>query len=72
MTSTDKKKLINTNAFVWATSILVSFVLPMVTDSLTEGRSQFLRAITHVAPLIAAMWITTSLIDRSISPTPED
>lgn len=66
MTKADKKKIIAINAALWAGAMLVSFILPLVAESMTEGRGKFLIAMMHVFPLIAAMWISCNLLDRAI------
>lgn len=48
MKPTDKKKRIASNAAILIAGILASFILPMIGDSLTEGRSAFLRMLLHV------------------------
>lgn len=66
MKPADKKKLIASNAGILVVEILVSFVLPMIGDSMTEGRSAFLRMILHVFPLIVSMSASTAIINKSI------
>lgn len=66
MKPADKKKLIASNAGILVVGILVSFVLPMIGDSMTEGRSAFLRMILHVFPLIVSMSASTAIINKSI------
>lgn len=66
MNATEKKNLIGANAAIWAVAILTSFTLPLVTDSLVDGRGDFLRMHTHVFPLVAAMGVLCSVISKSI------
>ena len=69
MTNAEKKKLIARNAVVWTIATLVSFALPMVADSITDGRGTFLKAMAHVFPLLAAIPISTSIISNSVGET---
>ncbi|NNE00715.1 MAG: hypothetical protein HKN47_25650 [Pirellulaceae bacterium] len=66
MNSDAKKKLIGTNAVIWTTAMLVSFVLPFITDSITDGDANFLRAMSHVFPLICGLIFSNSIINKSI------
>lgn len=59
MTSDTTKRAVSINAAIWAAAILASVILPFVTDSLTEGRSAFLRILTHVAPLMVGMYVSS-------------
>jgi hypothetical protein len=68
MTKSQQKKLLSTNAGIWAVATLLSFVLPLVTDSLTAGRSGFLRAFVHAFLLIAGMFFANAAISRAIGP----
>lgn len=66
MTSAEKKRLVGTNAALWVIAILVSFILPMVAESITDGRAAFLKAMAHVFPLLAAIPISTGIISKSV------
>jgi hypothetical protein len=66
MTKSEKEKLIRTNAVIWAVGIIASFVLPMVTESLTDGRGAFLKMMVHVFPLIIAMVASTGVISKAV------
>jgi hypothetical protein len=66
MTNAKKKKLIATNAALWTVAILVSFTLPLVADSITEGRGSFLKAMAHVLPLLIAIPVSTNIISKSV------
>ena len=70
-TKSEKRKLIATNAAIWTAGILASFILPMVTDSMTEGRSAFLRMIAHTFPLFCAMLVSTSVISKAVGEQPQ-
>ncbi len=63
----DKKKLIASNAAVLVAGILCSFILPMIGDSMTEGRSAFLRMMLHVLPLVVSMFASSAMINKSIN-----
>ncbi len=67
MTEDAKKKIVTTNAALWTVGILLSFVLPMIGDSITEGRGNFLRAMLHVGPLFAVLWISTVFLGKGLS-----
>jgi hypothetical protein len=64
MTTDSTRKLISTNAAIWAASTLASVILPFVTDSMTDGRSAFLRVGAHAAPLLAGMFLSTITLSR--------
>lgn len=66
MTATQKKKLISTNAGVWAIAILTSFILPFVAESLSSGPAEFLKVMCFAAPLVGGMMISTATINKSI------
>lgn len=69
MTSNEKKKLIATNAGIWGISILVSFILPFIADSLSTGPAKFLQMICVTFPLITGMAISSMVISKSIKET---
>lgn len=71
MAKSPKRKLVAINAAVLAAASLASFVLPLITDSLTEGRGKFLHAMVHVFPLICAMAFSCYLMGKAISESPE-
>jgi hypothetical protein len=71
MTKSNKQKLIATNAAVLAAGMLASFVLPLIAESVTDGRGTFLRALVHVFPLICAMVFSCSLMGKAIPESPE-
>jgi hypothetical protein len=71
MTETTKKKLITTNAAIWAVGILASFILPLVTQSLSDGPGNFLQVLAQVGPLIVAMFLSTAALNRSVVAAPE-
>ena len=66
MTSTQKMKLIGTNAAVWAIAILASFILPLIAESFSTGSAKFLQVLCFALPLIAGMYISSMVIYRSI------
>ena len=51
MTRAEKKKLMATNAAVWVVGILLSFILPMVAESISDGPAGFLRVMAFASPL---------------------
>jgi hypothetical protein len=69
MTSSQKKKLIGTNAGVWAIAILASFILPFIAESLSSGGAKFLQVLCFALPLIIGMVISTVVINKSIPET---
>ena len=66
MTSLQKKKLIGTNAGVWAIAILASFILPFIAESLSSGSAKFLQVVCFAMPLIMGMVLSTVVINKSI------
>ncbi len=62
---TTTKKLVSTNSAIWTVATLASVILPFVTDSLTDGRSAFLRVATHAAPLIGGMFLSSVALSRA-------
>ncbi len=66
MTKAEKKKLIATNAAVWVAGILVSFILPMIAESLSDGPAGFLKVMAFVFPLLVAMLASNSVISKAI------
>jgi hypothetical protein len=72
MTSTQKMKLIGTNAAVWSIAILASFILPFVAESFSTGSANFLKVLCFALPLIAGMFISSIVINKSIPVTARD
>jgi hypothetical protein len=66
MTTDSNKKLVSINALIWTIATLASVILPFVTDSLTDGRSAFLRIFVHAAPLIAGMFISSISVANAV------
>lgn len=66
MTKSEKKKVITTNAGIWVAGILASFILPMVAESTTEGRSAFLKMMAHGGSLAVALLASTTVISKAI------
>lgn len=66
MTSSEKKKLIATNAGIWAISILAAFVLPFVAESASSGSANFLKALCFGLPLIIGMALSSAVINKSV------
>ena len=62
------KKLVAMNAGILAAAALVSFILPMILDSMLEGRGNFIKAMAHVLPILAAIPFSCRLI--AIASTP--
>ena len=71
MTTSAKKKLIATNAAIWAGATLLSFVLPMVADSVADGTAGFLKMMVHTGPLLLGLLVSSSLISNTIGHTSE-
>jgi hypothetical protein len=71
MTTDANKKLVTNNAAIWVVAIMASVILPFVTDSMTDGRSAFLRLVGHAAPLIAGMFFSTIALNRAGSKAAE-
>lgn len=69
MTAAQKKKLIGTNAGVWAIAILASFILPFIAESLSSGPATFLKVLCFAVPLLVGMVISTIVINKSIPET---
>ncbi len=66
MTKSEKKKLITTNAAILAVGMVASFALPLVMESVTDGRADFLKMMAHIGPLIIAMMASTGVISKAI------
>lgn len=66
MTSTQKRKLIGTNAAVCSIAILASFILPFIAVSVSTGSAMFLEMLCFALPLIAGMFISSMVINKSI------
>lgn len=69
MTSSQKKKLIGTNAGIWVIAMLASFVLPFIAESLSSGSAQFLQVLCFALPLMIGMVISTVAINKAIPDT---
>ncbi len=67
MNSARTKKLAAQNAAMLAVAGLASFVLPMITDSLTDGRSNFLRMMAHMIPLLVVIPISSQFVAKAAS-----
>ena len=66
MTSSEKKKLIGTNAGIWAIAMLAAFILPFIAVSVSSGPAKFLQVMCFAVPLIAGMAISSIVISKSI------
>lgn len=66
MNNSAKKKLIATNAAIWAGGMVTSFVFPLIVESITDGRANFLKMMVHLFPLIIAMMASTGIISKAI------
>lgn len=66
MTPSAKKKLIVANAAVWAGATLLSFILPMVAASVSDGPAGFLRMMVHTGPLFLGLFVSTAMINKAI------
>lgn len=69
MTSSEKKKLVATNAVIWSIAILTSFILPLVAESLSSGSAKFLQVLCFAFPLITGMVISSMVISKSVVET---
>ncbi len=72
MTKAEKTKLLTTNAALWSAGILAAFILPLVTDSITDGRSAFLRMLMFLLPMCATLMISNSLLSKAIGPATDE
>ena len=68
MTKHEQRQLLIRNAGIWVAATLLSVVLPMISDSLTEGRGTFLRLMLHVGPLLAAMQVANTVTSKALGP----
>lgn len=68
MTKREQGQLIIRNAAIWAAAAILSFILPMISDSLTEGRGHWIRAMLHVGPLLAAIQIVNAVTIKALGP----
>jgi hypothetical protein len=66
MKRSEKKKLITTNAAILAAGMFASFVLPLIIESVTDGRADFLKMMMQMFPLIVAMMASTGMISKTI------
>ena len=66
MSRPEKRKLVAMNAALLAGAGLLSFVLPLILQSITDGPANFLVAAAQVAPVFAAIPISCSFIGKSI------
>jgi len=64
MTSDTAKRAVSINAAIWAAATLASVILPFVTDSLSNGRGNFLRLIAQAAPLMVGMYVSSVSLAR--------
>ncbi|MDA8745455.1 hypothetical protein N9N28_12545 [Rubripirellula amarantea] len=66
MNRAKKSTLIASNAALLTAAMLASFVLPLITDSITEGRANFLRMLAHTFPLFVAIAFSSLLINKAV------
>ena len=66
MTRAEKTKLIAKNAAVWVVGILLSFILPMVAESISDGPAGFLKVMAFAFPLFIALLVSTSIISKAV------
>ena len=66
MTNSEKKKLIATNVAIWAAAMMAAFVLPMIAESMTDGKAAFLKMMVYLLPMILAMLVSTVVINKAI------
>lgn len=66
MTKSEKKKLIGNHAATWSVAILASFILPFVGESMTDGRSHFIKVLMQIMPLMAALWFASVQLNKAI------
>ncbi|MFK7737580.1 MAG: hypothetical protein AB8B50_16210 [Pirellulaceae bacterium] len=64
-----RSKQVSKNAAVLAIAGLVSFVLPKIADSVTDGPADFLVAMSQVFPILVAIPISCRLIGNSHADT---
>jgi hypothetical protein len=69
MTSSQKKRLLGTNAGIWAIAMLASFILPFIAESLSSGPAKFIQVLCFALPLIVGMMISTVAISKSVPET---
>ncbi|MBL8810378.1 MAG: hypothetical protein JNM43_09410 [Planctomycetaceae bacterium] len=66
MTPSAKKKLIAANAAIWAAATLLSFILPMVAASVSDGPAGFLKMVVQTGPLLLGLFVSTAVINKAI------
>ena len=71
MTKAQKQKIIGVNAAIWTGASLLSFVLPLIAESITDGRGNFLKMMAHMFPLLFALLISSNLLNSAIGETTE-
>lgn len=59
------KKLVGLNALILAAAALISFILPLVLDSMLEGRGNFIKAMAHVVPVLLVIPVSCQLISKA-------
>lgn len=68
MTRQQQAQLLVRNAAIWGVATILALLFPFVTDSLTEGRSAFLRTFLPLGLLIVGMQTSNALIRKAIGP----
>ena len=69
MTDEQNKKLIGSNAVILTAAALASFVLPMIVESMTEGRGNFIKAMAQMIPLFAVIPLSCRLVAMAGAPS---
>ncbi|MCA8992138.1 MAG: hypothetical protein KDA69_03275 [Planctomycetaceae bacterium] len=69
MNGSDKKRLLATNAAIWAIAALASFILPRVAASLVDGSGNFLIAMAQAGPLLVGLLASHGLMSKNLTST---
>jgi hypothetical protein len=72
MTHANKKKLLAKNAGLWAMAALLSFVLPMIVESLADGPATFGKMMAQMFPLLATILISNNLLSIGMGPASDE
>ena len=69
VSKSEKTRLIAIKAVIWTCPVLTSFILPLVFDSLSEGRGKFLHVLAQIGPLLASVIVTSTMLNAGIPET---
>ena len=72
MTHADKKKLLAKNACLWAVAALLSFVLPMIVESVADGPADFGKMMAQMLPLLATILISNNQLSNGMGPASDE